>query len=180
MCIRDRLVPGLLAWPDRLLALLKNFTGIALLGPRSGSKTESLSIPNPLPPGIANFDCKVSYVETFPAGSERPLIGGGSVRTWLETVESAETVIEATDGGSPVLLGDGNLRYLAGWPDTKAMTRIIAGIADELELDARQMPEGVRRRCTGSHEFIFNHNAVAATFAGEKIDAAGVVIRRLA
>jgi len=151
---------------------------VALLGPRSGSKTKNLSIPKALPPGIPGFDCTVSYVETFAAGSERKLKKEGAVRTWLETVETSEIIVEKTEDETPVLLGNKELRYLTAWPDTTAMTRIIADLAEELELDSMKMPEGVRRRCTGSHEFIFNHNAEPVECAGERIEAAGVGIRR--
>jgi len=173
------LAPGLLAWPDGLLGELRRFGGLALLGPRAGSKTENLSIPDSLPPAIPEFDCKVSYVETFPSGSERMLVKGGAIRTWLETVETNEAVTEKTQDGKAVLIGDSKLRYLAGWPDASAMARIIASLASEAGLEAMAMPEGVRRRCTGSHEFVFNHNAEAVEFAGQTIEAAGVVIRRL-
>jgi beta-galactosidase len=170
------LAPGLLTWPDSLLQLLKTFTGIALLGPRSGSKSKNMSIAASLPPAIPNFDCKVSYVETFSRGSDRSLVAGGAVRTWLETLETTETITERTSGGTPVLIGDKHIRYLAGWPETEAMSRILGDLAVEAGLDIIKMPEGVRRRCTGSHEFIFNHNAQAIQFRGDSIEAAGMVI----
>jgi len=173
------LAPGLLTWSTGLLEQLRSFDGLALLGPRSGSKTENLSIPRSLPPGIEGFDCKVSYVETFPSGSERDLVGGGAVRTWLETVETTEAIDEQTLDGTAVLIGSGNIRYLAGWPDAQAMTRIIAKLAVEIDLKTTAMPEGVRRRCTGSHEFIFNHNSENVEFDGLVIKAADVLIRQL-
>jgi len=173
------LAPGLLTWSTGLLEQLRSFNGLALLGPRSGSKTESLSIPRSLPPAIEGFDCKVSYVETFPSGSERDLVGGGAVRTWLETVETTEAIDEQTLDGTAVLIGSGNIRYLAGWPDAQAMTRIIAKLAVEIDLKTTAMPEGVRRRCTGSHEFIFNHNSENVEFDGLVIKAADVLIRQL-
>lgn len=173
------LAPGLLVWPDRLLSLLETYSGIAVLGPRSGSKTENFSIPDLLPPAIPSFDCKVSYVETFSRSSDRALVSGGAVRTWLETVETTEKVIERTVDGTPVLIGDQQLRYLAGWPNGEAMTRILGNLAVEAGLGIIDMPEGVRRRCTGSHEFVFNHNAQAIDFRGQSIAAAGVVISSL-
>jgi beta-galactosidase len=173
------LAPGLMTWPDQLLLLLETFTGIALLGPRSGSKSKNMTIPTSLPPAIPNFDCKVSYVETFSRGSDRSLVAGGAVRTWQETVETTEAVSERTVDGSAVLIGDKQLRYLAAWPETEAMTRILGSLAVEAGLEVISMPEGVRRRCTGSHEFVFNHNAEAVKFRGQSIEAAGVLIKAL-
>jgi beta-galactosidase len=173
------LAPGLLAWPKRLLGLLETFSGIAVLGPRSGSKTENFSIPGLLPPAIPSFDCRVSYVETFARNSDRKLVLGGAVRTWLETVETTEVIVERTDDGTAVLIGDKQLRYLTGWPDAEAMTRLLGDLANEAGLDINKMPEGVRRRCTASHEFVFNHNAEPVEFRGQSIDPAGVVIADL-
>ncbi len=173
------LAPGLLAWPVGFLELVEGFKGTALLGPRSGSKTENLSIPKPLPPAIGSLDCKVSYVETFPLSSPRELLNGGAVRTWLETVDTSEKVLEQTVDGTPVLIGDSNIKYLCAWPDSAAMTRIIASLAQEANIEVKTMPEGVRRRCTGSHEFIFNHNAEAVEFAGDVLQAAEVLIREI-
>ena len=59
------------------------------------------------------------------------------------------------------------------------MTRIIASLAQEANIEVKTMPEGVRRRCTGSHEFIFNHNAEAVKFAGHVLQAADVLIREI-
>ena len=176
------LAPGLLAWPESLLEKIECFDGIALLGPRSGSKTEHLTIPASLPPGIHWLDCKVSYVETFPFGSERGLLSGGAVRTWLERVDTTEEVIEATTDGTPVLIGSDRTWYLAGWPDSVAMARIVSNLAIKAGLQTHicTMPEGVRRRRTSSHEFIFNHNSYAVEFDGQMLSAAGVVIRGLA
>jgi beta-galactosidase len=173
------LAPGLLVWPEQLLSLLETFSGIAVLGPRSGSKTENFSIPDLLPPAIPNFDCKVSYVETFARSSDRKLALGGAIRTWLETVETTEVIVEQTDDGTAVLIGDKQLRYLTAWPNTEAMTRILGNLAAEAGLDIIKMQEGVRRRCTGSHEFVFNHNADPVKFRGQTIDPAGVVINHL-
>ncbi len=173
------LAPSLLSWPSALMQALQSFSGIAVLGPRAGSKTDNLSIPMNLPPAIPGFECKVSYVETFPAGSERPIEGGGAVRTWLETVETSEQILERTSDGTPLLLAKGNLHYLTGWPDQSAMTRIVAKLAVQAGLETLSMPEGVRRRCTASHEFVFNHNAEAMEFDGQTLAACEVRIRSL-
>jgi beta-galactosidase len=173
------LAPGLLAWPSGLLEAIETFDGIALLGPRSGSKTQNLSIPTPLPPAIPSLDCTVSYVETFARGSERPLVKGGHIRTWLESINTPESVLESTEDGKPVLIAKDNIRYLAGWPDSAAMTRIVAELAASINLPTLALPEGLRCRSTASHHFLFNHNAFEVDYNGEKIEAAGVRIKPL-
>lgn len=173
------LAPGLLVWPVGLFDAIEDFNGLALLGPRAGSKTENLAIPIPLPPAIPDFDCAISYVETFPSGSERPLFKAGNVRTWLETVSTTEDVLEKTRDGKPLLISKGKIRYLTGWPDTEAMTRIVAELANSIGLSTVELPEGVRCRKTASHEFIFNYNAFAVELNGDQIEAAGVIIKKL-
>lgn len=173
------LAPGLLSWPASLLGALSQFKGVALLGPRTGSKTSHFAIPKPLPPGIPNFDCIVSYVETFPVGSERALKNGGKVRTWLETVETTECVVEQTQDGKAVLINKDNCYYLAAWPDSNAMQRIVAMLAAEAGLKTVELPEGLRCRETASHQFFFNHNAYSVNFDGDQIEAAGVRIKSL-
>jgi len=171
--------PSLLCWPGALMDAIQGFDGIAVLGPRAGSKTQNLTFPDSMPPAIPNFDCKVSYVETFPAGSERPLVKGGAVRTWLETVVTSENIIEQTEEGTPLMLAKGQLRYLTGWPDSMAMTRIVSQLAEEADLDWKAMPEGVRRRVTASHEFVFNHNSQTVEIDNTSLAPAEVRITSL-
>lgn len=166
------LAPGLMSWPEGLLAQLEDFSGVALIGPRTGAKTEDFAIPSSMPPGIPGFDCRVSYVETFPLGSERALQNGGAIQTWLETLETSESVIERTEDGTPVLLAKGKLYYLAGWPDADAMLRILESLARQTGLSTQRLPEGVRKRSTASHQFVFNHNAFEVKLDGDVLEAA--------
>jgi beta-galactosidase len=68
----------------------------------------------------------------------------------------------------------GKLQYLAGWPDDQALTRILqrACAAEAIETDP--LPEGLRRRDTATHRFLFNYNAVAVEWGSVTIPAAGV------
>lgn len=169
------LAPGLMHWPATLLDQIKSSGTIGLLGPRSGSKTSEFKIPDSLPPGITGLSAKVSYVETLAKGSERALRAGGHVHTWVECLDSQDTVIEDTTDGVPILVANGNISYLAAWPDATAMVRMLKALCAQAQLTTVEMPEGVRKRQTGSHEFVFNHNAQSVEFQGESIPAAGLV-----
>ncbi|MBL4674252.1 MAG: hypothetical protein JKX81_18475 [Arenicella sp.] len=118
-------------------------------------------------------------MDTFARSSDRKLVSGGAIRAWLETVKTIEVIVEQTGDGSAVLIGDQQLRYLTGWPDAEAMTGILGDLALEAELDIIKMSEGVRRRCTASHEFVFNYNAEPVEFRDQTIDLAGVLVKRL-
>ena len=166
------LIQGLMHWPADLLQQVEAHQGLVLVGPRSGSKTSDFSIPAGLPPAMPSVDCKVAYVETLEQGSERDLVAGGQVHTWVERLETSETVLEKTTDGAAVLIRCGNIDYLAAWPDALAMNRIIANACKRANIATVEMPEGVRRRHTASHEFVFNHNAQAVEFEGREIAAA--------
>lgn len=168
------LIPGLMHWPAKLLQDLQSYEGSALIGPRSGSKTENFTIPDGLPPALPMLDCRVQYVESLRAGVSRPLTEGGAIKSWFESLEGDAPVLETLATGEPVLVGD-KLQYLAAWPDTEAMVRILRRVCNNAGIDATDMPEGVRKRATASHEFVFNYNSTDVNVAGQVIPAAGVL-----
>lgn len=172
------LAPGLFKLDTTMRQALDACTGIKVLGPRTGSRDDNFCIPNPLPPAINGLDCTVNYVETFPVRSARALEGGGTVHIWFEALEGSAEVLERLQDGAPVLVGAGNMHYLGAWPDQQGLSRILQGLADRAGVQTEAMPEGVRKRSTVSHEFIFNHNAKAVEFRGELIEPAGVLINR--
>lgn len=177
------LIPGLMTLHDDLLAQIQAHTGSVLLGPRSGSKTANFTIPDNLPPAIPGFDCKVSYVETF--AHERALSQGGHIRTWFEALDlnsqsalaasnTQITVLETTANNEPVLVRFESLYYLAAWPDQSALQRLLKHACSELGVETIVLPQGLRKRTTASHEFLFNYNAESVMFEGQEIEGAGV------
>ncbi len=167
-------IPGLMALSDPLMGALATVGGQAIVGPRSNAKTPELTIPLPLPPAIPGFSATVSAVESLPPSEAIPVAGGGAVRHWVETVQTEETVVLATDIGEPVLIGDGPVRYLAGWPDDALWDRMIQEAADEVGLDVEMLPEGLRVRDTAGYRFAFNYSAVSVVYRETHIPAAGV------
>ncbi len=172
------LVPGLFDLKSNLRDQLKSFEGISVLGPRTGSRDTNFQIPTPLPPAIDGLNCTVSYVETFPPRSARALHGGGAVHTWFEALEGSAEVIERLGDGSPVLVANGNTHYLGAWPNAEGLVRILETLARKADLDTEKMPEGVRKRQTASHEFVFNHNADTVMFRGQPLEPASVLISK--
>jgi beta-galactosidase len=173
------LIPGLMTWNEQLLAALEEFKGVALIGPRSGSKTRDFSIPDTLPPALGMLDCKVAYVESLRDAATRPLTQGGYFHRWVEALESNLPAIETFTDGSPALVGNHHLQYLAGWPDESSLERILKRILVAADVAYQPMPEGVRQRVTGSHQFVFNYNADDVEFNGQVLPPAGVRIEAL-
>ena len=168
------LVPGLFTLSDPLKSALAAHEGTAILGPRSNSRTPDFAIPVPLPPALPGLDAVVARVESLPPDVPVPLADGGNLVNWREKLEGAAQVVEAAEDGWPALVAAGKLHYLAGWPDEAALTRILqrACASEGIETDA--LPEGLRRRDTPTHRFLFNYNAVPAEWGGVTIPAAGV------
>jgi len=171
--------PGLMTWPAGFLQQLESASTIGLLGPRSGSKTPQFTIPESLPPSIANMDCQVEYVETLANDTPRAMQSGGHAKIWCESLATTEQVLEYTEDGTPALIAKNQMYYLGVWPDQIAMERILLTLGEHAKLKICKMPEGVRLRCTSSHEFIFNHNAESVEFRGETMQPAEVKISPL-
>lgn len=168
------LAPGLFTLSDPLKSALAGFKGTAVLGPRANSKTPDFHIPVPLPPNLPGLDARVIRVESLPPDVPVPLAQGGALINWREKLEGSALVTEVSEDGWPALVTTGKLHYLAGWPDEQALDRILrrACLAEEIETDP--LPEGLRRRDSATHRFLFNYNAVPVEWGGVTIPAAGV------
>ncbi|MEM1387882.1 MAG: beta-galactosidase [Pseudomonadota bacterium] len=170
------LVPGLATLPPALIEALAAYRGIALLGPRTNSKTAEMSIPVPLPPNLPGLDAVVARVESLPPGCTEPLAGGGAFAHWFEHVEGDAPVLEATQAGRPAIIGAGPMRYLAGWPDAVAFARLVVDAARDAGLETHALPDGLRLRDAGATRFWFNYGPEPIRYAGVEIPAAGVHI----
>jgi beta-galactosidase len=168
------LAPGVFTLSDKLKAALAAFEGTTILGPRTNSKTPNFAIPVPLPPALPGLDAVVARVESLPPDVTVPLAQGGALVNWREKLEGGAEVVEVAEDGWPALVAAGKLHYLGGWPDETALSRILmrACAAEGIECDP--LPEGLRRRDTDTHRFLFNYNPVPAEWGGVSIPPAGV------
>ena len=154
-------VPGLMTWTEALKSALDRFHGIAMIGPRTGSKTKAMSIPDDLPPDWDRLSLKVARVESLRPETSESLSGGGTFRRWVETCETRDgaEVTETWGDGNPAVITAGNLRYLAGWPDEAAMVRLLGDAAREAGLKVLDLPDNLRRRRTAEGVYWFNYGA---------------------
>jgi beta-galactosidase len=175
--------PGVMRWRAPFLDALTRFEGVALIGPRSGAKTEDMRIPDALPPGLPRnlLDATVARVETLRPDAPVALTRGGAFGLWREKLETRAEAVETTADGWPAVIAQGRLRYVAGWADAAAMARIVREAAVAAGLSPLDLPEGLRVRRAGDRLFAFNHEGRAQSlaplaplgFSGE-IAAAGV------
>jgi beta-galactosidase len=168
------LAPGIMALSDPLRAALKRHQGIALIGPRTDTKTNELSIPTPLGPNLAGLDVSVALTESMPPDDGIALADGGQFVHWFEHLEGTATVFDKTATGQPAIMGTQNLRYLAGWPDDATFDGIIASLCAESGIAVTALSEGLRIRDTATHRFVFNYAKSPQDWNGTTIAAAGV------
>ncbi|MDP3262401.1 MAG: beta-galactosidase [Tabrizicola sp.] len=168
------LAPGVFTLSDALKSALVAHKGTAILGPRTNSKTPNFAIPVPLPPALPGLDAKIIRVESLPPDVPVPLTGGGNFQHWREKLEGTATVTEMATDGWPALVSTGKLHYLAGWPDDEAMTRLLQAACATEGIETDPLPEGLRRRDTATHRFLFNYNPVPAEWGGVTIPPGGV------
>jgi beta-galactosidase len=168
------LAPGLMRLSDPLRAAMARYDGIALIGPRTDTKDDDLSMVLPLGPNLPDTDVSVVLTESIPPSDSVPLTGGGTFLHWFEHLEGDAPVRVATADGRPAIMGGANLRYLAGWPSDDTFDALVRDIAQEAGVDTVAMPEGLRIRDTESHRFVFNYAATAQDWNDTRIPAAGV------
>ena len=168
------LAPGVATLSDDFLRALAAHKGIALIGPRTNSKTAEFAIPLPLPPNLPGLPAIVARVESLPPDVPVPLSAGGNFLHWREKLETTAHVVETAADGWPALIRQGGVHYLGGWPDEEAFTRILSALCREIGLETDPLPEGLRLRDTATHRFMFNYNAVPVEWNGATIPAAGV------
>jgi beta-galactosidase len=153
-------VPTLPIVPEGFAVKLAALTCPVLVGPRSGSKTESFCIPEGLAPGDlkAAIPLTVTRVESLRDGIAEPA-DGFAVTRWREDVAS-EFAAELTDSaGRGVVYRHGNIRYCAIWPDRALLRLLVERMAGEAGVALLDLPEGIRVRRTASHAFTFNYAA---------------------
>lgn len=168
------LAPGLMRLSDPLRAALARYEGIALIGPRTDTKDDELSMVLPLGPNLPQTDVSVVLTESIPPSDSVALTGGGAFLHWFEHLEGDAPVRLATKDGRPAIMGGANLRYLAGWPSDDTFDSLVRELAQEAGVETVPMPEGLRIRDTDTHRFVFNYAGQAQDWSGTTIPAAGV------
>lgn len=155
-------IPTLPIVPDGFVDQLSALTCPVLIGPRSGSKSESLTIPDNLAPGTLQklLGLSVTRVESLRDGITGEGDGASwTISRWLEDVESEITPELALRDGTGVVYQNGNMRYCAGWPDRSALDLLVERIGQEAALDLMDLPKGIRIRRSATHLFAFNYAA---------------------
>lgn len=160
-------VPGLFALSDHARAALSAPGGRAVIGPRTGSKTQDFAIPQGQPPGLSPLmDVKVMAAETIRPDCPIPA-GDGAFTLWREhIVVGPNTHISGmADDGFPISAHRGGLTYLAGWPDAALWRQVLKRAAHDAGLQTHDLPDGLRLRDHGKVRTLVNYGNTEADAA---------------
>ncbi len=181
------LVPCLPILSEKAVSALAEFEGPVLIGPRTGSKSETFAIPDALPPGPLQvlLPIKVVRVESLRTGWEES--GDAfTIRHWLEHVESALQPEVKLNTGQGIVYRNMQIRYVAGWPDAALLDRLITAMALDSKTTITPLPDSLRLRRAGKHCFAFNYGNETITLPADpdrhyvlghtRLEPAGVAI----
>lgn len=171
------LAPGLASLPEGLRSACRDTH--CIFGPRTNAVTPELTIPCPMGPALTGLDCTVTRVESLPPDNARPVVGGGTVKHWCETLEGeAEIPLRYTDGTAFAMCAH-KTTYIGGWPDAPLWDRLVADAAKKCGIATQHLPEGVRLRDTPTHRFYFNYGPEPCQIDGMTLAPAGVAWKAL-
>ena len=168
------LAPGLMHMPQDLKAALAAHRGQVLVGPRSAARDQDFKIEVPLPPALPGLDVTVDRLESLRPDSPVVFEGGGSFQLYREQLMGTAEVSLKTEDGLPVTMGNGQMTYLAGWPDAEGWRRVLLPLCQSAGLAVADLPAGLRLRDSGSERFWFNYGAETASYGGKTYAPASV------
>ena len=149
--------PGLLHASIDLKAALSASAAEVLLGPRSCALDADMGIPNPLPPDFPGLELTVSRIESLRPDMPIELVGGGQITGYRKILEgNGQKSLISTDGKA-VVITDNTTTYIGAWLDQAGWKRVLSATCERVGISVIDLPDGVRRRDTGTEEFWFNY-----------------------
>ena len=139
-----------------------------MIGPRTGAKTPSLTIPAAMPPDLPALATRVAHVESLRPGLTVRLAQGGAFHIWREITDGASEVAETTLGGAAAVRRAGRLRYLCGWPDYAGDAPADGRVRRRSRPARLDLPEGLRRTETAGEVFWFNYTTKPLPLAADR------------
>jgi len=150
-------VPSLPILDDALVGRLSSTKAHVIVGPRTGSKTGDLQIPDELPPGPLQklLSLRVTRVESLRPGWVEP--GEFGVSRWLEHIDTELPPLAKTASGHGFWYRAGKLQYLGAWPSRDLADAMVAEAADGAGLPLLELPDDLRIRRRGDILFAINY-----------------------
>jgi len=145
-----------------------------ILGPRCASSDQNCGLTLPLGPDWPGLDVTVARAETLRPDAPIALANGGAIGGWKEVLEGSATPFRHTTDGETVAVNSDHVFYLGGWFDFDAMRSVFAEICASYNVATADLPEGLRRRETGSEVFWFNYAPESIELDGRDFEALSV------
>ncbi|ABC62834.1 beta-galactosidase [Erythrobacter litoralis] len=166
-------VPCLPHVPEASIAALRGSGAQVVIGPRSGSKTAELTIPDALAPGALR---EVIPLRVVRSESLRPGLvhrgDGWELTRWLDHAEVDAEAELVSDDGVAACWRSGRFRYAAGWLTGSLLRQIVGRGAEDSGLEAISLSRGLRKVTTGRGVFWFNYGPGQAEVDGEQLGRA--------
>ncbi len=157
-------IPSLAMPSAATIARLKASAAIVVFGPRSGAKTDELTLPNELPPGPLRdlLPIRVLSVETLRPDCSGTLDWNGQTyqsATWREEIEivGEATAIGRYDDGGPAIVRAGRAIYLGSLTDRRFLTDFLEDLCGEAGIETQRLAPDLRVRRRGDLTFAFNY-----------------------
>ncbi|GAB5459111.1 MAG: beta-galactosidase [Henriciella sp.] len=162
------LVPSLPVLGEAFVETVKACEAQVLFGPRTGSKTQNMTIPDGLAPGALKslIPVEITHSESFPEWHEESGLFEGlpvSGEVWLDHVSSALEPTVKTDTGAGLYYRHGRVSYLTTVPKTGFLDTLLSRLLEQAGLTSIPLPDGVRIRSAGEIVFAFNYNATSVS-----------------
>ncbi|MEL6244871.1 MAG: beta-galactosidase [Pseudomonadota bacterium] len=167
---------------DAHVTALEQSGATLVFGPRTGSKTPDLTIPDTLAPGSlqALLPLRVTRTESLRPDAPQTVLVDGNIHTctrWREEIETELVPRLRFEDGGGLWYAHDRAHYIAAWPDDALLTAILGAVAEEAGLVTMPLGDDLRVRRLGDLVFAFNYSPEPcdARPAGAPEDAARFV-----
>jgi beta-galactosidase len=176
---------------EKLQEQLEKSTAQILIAPRAGSKSECMSIAEPLPPGklTAIAGVKVKRVSSLPPALSVSLFAADAQLTgqalakagrWSEDLQCIDAQpLWVNAQGAPLVTRRSNVTYVGTWLDTDDWRKILQNLSELAGLATLPLASGLRLSSIGSLVLAANFSDVAVVWrpaAAESRDAAKILL----
>ncbi|NDD28927.1 MAG: beta-galactosidase [Proteobacteria bacterium] len=134
---------------------------VVVVGPRTFSKTGTLTIPAAMPPN-GLLPIRVNRVESLRPGLVDMVMHEGRVypaTRWVEHIESRLSPRARFDDGRGAVYCDGNVHYIGFWPDEAFLIDYLGEVCAQAGVPTLRLSEEVRVRRRGDVTFAFSYAA---------------------
>ena len=161
------IVPSMPIIDRGFLQRVEQTNSIVLFGARSGSKTQTLTIPDSLAPGDLQhlIPIKITHAESLPDFVQLPAAYRGTEingTKWLDHIETSLDP-EISSGANGLLYRHNNVLYLTTQPDAAFLASLISAITQDMGIETHLLPPDLRMRKNGDLCFLFNYGPEKAS-----------------